>query len=30
MYYGAADSCIGLATAKINELVEFLHKVPQF
>jgi predicted GH43/DUF377 family glycosyl hydrolase len=26
MYYGAADSCIGLATAKINELVEFLHK----
>jgi predicted GH43/DUF377 family glycosyl hydrolase len=26
MYYGAADSCIGLATAKMNELVEFLLK----
>jgi len=26
MYYGAADSCIGLATANINELVEFLLK----
>ncbi len=24
MYYGAADSCIGLATAKLSELVDFV------
>jgi predicted GH43/DUF377 family glycosyl hydrolase len=28
MYYGAADSCIALATAQIDELVEFLLKCP--
>jgi predicted GH43/DUF377 family glycosyl hydrolase len=28
MYYGAADSCIALATAKLSELVGFLLKCP--
>ena len=26
MYYGAADSCIALATAKLNDLMDFLRK----
>jgi predicted GH43/DUF377 family glycosyl hydrolase len=28
MYYGAADSCIALATAKLNELVDFVRNCP--
>lgn len=28
MYYGAADSCIALATARIDDLLEFLRKSP--
>ena len=28
MYYGAADSCIALATAKLNELVDFVLSCP--
>jgi predicted GH43/DUF377 family glycosyl hydrolase len=28
MYYGAADSCIALATAKLNDLVGFILKCP--
>jgi predicted GH43/DUF377 family glycosyl hydrolase len=28
MYYGAADSCIGLATARISELVDFILSCP--
>jgi len=28
MYYGAADSCIALATARIDELLAFLRKSP--
>ena len=30
MYYGAADSCIALATAKLSELVDFLLKCPPY
>ena len=30
MYYGAADLCIGLATAKLSELVAFLLKSPPY
>ncbi|HUS72912.1 MAG TPA: hypothetical protein VMY06_07570 [Sedimentisphaerales bacterium] len=30
LYYGAADSCIGLATAKLSELVDFLLKCPPY
>jgi predicted GH43/DUF377 family glycosyl hydrolase len=30
MYYGAADSCIGLATANLSELVAFLLKSPPY
>ncbi|UCE99180.1 MAG: glycosidase [Planctomycetota bacterium] len=30
MYYGAADSCIALATAKLNELVDYLLKCPPY
>jgi predicted GH43/DUF377 family glycosyl hydrolase len=30
MYYGAADSCIALATAKRSELVDFLLKCPPY
>jgi beta-1,4-mannooligosaccharide/beta-1,4-mannosyl-N-acetylglucosamine phosphorylase len=26
MYYGAADSCIALATARVDELLQFLRK----
>ena len=26
MYYGAADTCVGLATAKLSELVDFVQK----
>ncbi|MBN2136254.1 MAG: hypothetical protein JW720_00455 [Sedimentisphaerales bacterium] len=29
MYYGAADSCIALATAKVDELLDFLRNSPQ-
>jgi predicted GH43/DUF377 family glycosyl hydrolase len=29
MYYGAADSCIALATAKLSELVEFVLSCPE-
>jgi len=28
MYYGAADSCIALATANVDELIEFVLKCP--
>ena len=28
MYYGAADSCIALATAKLSEVVEFVRRCP--
>jgi predicted GH43/DUF377 family glycosyl hydrolase len=30
MYYGAADSCIALATAKLDELVDYLLKCPPY
>lgn len=30
MYYGAADSCIALATAKMSDLVDFLLKGPPY
>jgi len=30
MYYGAADSCIALATAKLNDVVDFLVKCPTY
>ncbi|HWR40680.1 MAG TPA: glycosidase [Patescibacteria group bacterium] len=29
MYYGAADSCIGMATASLNDLVEYIQKCPE-
>jgi len=28
LYYGAADSCVGLATAKLSELLEFVKTSP--
>jgi predicted GH43/DUF377 family glycosyl hydrolase len=28
MYYGAADSCIGLATAKLDDLLDYILKCP--
>ncbi len=28
MYYGAADSCIGLATAKLSDLVDLIVRCP--
>jgi len=30
MYYGAADSCIAVATAKLDELLEFLNSCPNY
>ncbi len=30
MYYGAADSCIALARAKLNDVVDFLVKCPSY
>ncbi len=30
IYYGAADSCIGLATAKLNELLDYVLKSPEY
>jgi predicted GH43/DUF377 family glycosyl hydrolase len=30
MYYGAADSCIALATARLSELVDFLLTCPPY
>lgn len=29
MYYGAADSCIGLATAKLSDLIDFILACPE-
>ena len=29
MYYGGADSCIGLATAKLSELLNYINKCPE-
>lgn len=29
MYYGAADSCLGLATARLSDLLEFLRSCPE-
>lgn len=26
MYYGAADTCVGLATAKVSDLLDFVHE----
>jgi predicted GH43/DUF377 family glycosyl hydrolase len=28
MYYGAADSCIGLATAKLQDLIDYVLQCP--
>ena len=28
MYYGAADSCIGLATAKLQDLTDYILRCP--
>ncbi len=30
MYYGAADSCIGLATAKLDDLLDYILKCPPY
>jgi predicted GH43/DUF377 family glycosyl hydrolase len=29
MYYGAADSCIALATANLSELIKFMLSCPE-
>ena len=28
LYYGAADTCVGLATARVDDLVEFVFSHP--
>jgi predicted GH43/DUF377 family glycosyl hydrolase len=28
MYYGAADTCVGLATARVDDLLEFVFSHP--
>ncbi|MDR1137495.1 MAG: hypothetical protein LBK91_04145, partial [Synergistaceae bacterium] len=29
MYYGAADSCIGLATATLSDLLDYIRNCPE-
>ena len=29
MYYGAADSCIAMATASVSDLLEYIRKCPE-
>jgi len=28
MYYGAADTCIAMATTKLNDLLEYIKRCP--